>query len=263
MPPASRAERSLSFGRIADTYARHRPAPPVAAAAWLVPPGARRALDLAAGTGALTGRLVDLVPDVVAVEPDPRMLGALLAHLPGTAAAAGVAEQVPLRSGSVDLVTVSSAWHWMDPARVVPDVARLLRPGGVLGVLWGGPDRRVPWVAEVLSAGRSGDAAGADPAGGARDPGGRPGRRVELPPGAPFGATEHRVFEGSATIDVGDLPALAATYSGVITLPDAERETALAEVAARAARHPDLADRRRVELPLRCVVWRATREGRR
>ena len=38
--------------------------------------------------------------------------------------------------GSVDAALVAQAWHWVDPVRAVPEVARVLKPGGRLGLLW-------------------------------------------------------------------------------------------------------------------------------
>ena len=61
-----------------------------------------------------------------------------------------MAEQLPIRSETLDAAMVSSAWHWMDPDRTVAEVGRVLRPGGVLGVIWNGADRSIDWVAELL-----------------------------------------------------------------------------------------------------------------
>ena len=61
---------------------------------------------------------------------------------------AGRGEDIPLPAASVDAVVVSAAWHWLDPERAVPEITRVLRPGGRLGVIWVSRDDRVPWVAE-------------------------------------------------------------------------------------------------------------------
>ena len=61
---------------------------------------------------------------------------------------AGRGEDIPLPDASVDAVVISAAWHWLDPGRAVPEITRVLRPGGRLGVIWVSRDDRVPWVAE-------------------------------------------------------------------------------------------------------------------
>ncbi len=109
---------------------------------------ARDVLDLGAGTGKLTTRLVERGLDVIAVDPIAEMLDVLRATLPDTPALLGTAEQIPLRDNSVDAVLVAQAWHWFDPERAVAEVARVLRPGGRLGLVWNIRDERLGWVKE-------------------------------------------------------------------------------------------------------------------
>ncbi|MGH3525171.1 MAG: class I SAM-dependent methyltransferase, partial [Mycobacterium sp.] len=92
----SRPDRSLSFGSQAAAYERGRPSYPPEAIDWLLPPGARDVLDLGAGTGKLTTRLVERGLDVMAVDPIAEMLEVLRAALPQTPALLGTAEQIPL-----------------------------------------------------------------------------------------------------------------------------------------------------------------------
>ena len=162
----------------------------------------------------------------------------------------GRAEALPLRDGSADVIGVSSAWHWVDPALAVPEVARVLRPGGRLGVLWSGPDRSVEWVADVLGASRHGSG-----------PERRRRRQLTMPPGAPFDEPAFTVISGSVPYRVADLVGLAVSFSSVITLPEDERGRVAAAVAERVAQRPELAGRRWVELPLRAIAWRAVRQG--
>ena len=103
-------------------------------------------LDLAAGTGKLTAGLLRTGAEVVAVEPDTAMLTELLRALPAARVLAGTAEHVPLTDGSVDAVLVGQAMHWFDLDRAVPEMARVLTPGGVVGGLWNRQDDGVPWV---------------------------------------------------------------------------------------------------------------------
>ncbi|HEX6933638.1 MAG TPA: class I SAM-dependent methyltransferase [Streptosporangiaceae bacterium] len=152
------ARRAASFGAAATAYAEHRPDYPVAAIRWAIEPALRREprpariLDLGAGTGKLTAQLAGLDldgarPDVIAVEPDPHMLAQLRRGLPGVTAAAGRAEAIPLPDASVDAVLAGQAAHWFDLVRALPEIARVLRPGGVFAGLWNTDDDRVAWVA--------------------------------------------------------------------------------------------------------------------
>jgi len=247
----STAVRALSFGGVADAYDRYRPGPPAKAVDWVLPTGAVDALDLGAGTGALTRVLVQRLPGkVVAAEPDARMRAVLARRSPGAFPVGARAEALPFADRSFDAVVVSSAWHWMDPARTVPEVARILRPGGRLGVLWNGPTRDVPWVGDLLGRRRR-----------TPRPAGEDGlrHRVELPSGAPFSSPETTVIDWSKPTTTEELVGLAGTYSRVITRPAAERAEFLARFERLAATHPAFAGGTTVELPLACRCWRATR----
>jgi len=242
---AARGERARSFGSIAAHYDRFRPAPPPAVVEWLLAPGTRRALDVGAGTGALTRLLVAAVPEVAAVEPDRRMSAVLATRAPGIAVLTATAEALPVATATFDAVLVSSAWHWMDPVAAGAEAARVLAPGGIFGILGGGPDRAVPWVAEVLG------------------PGGQRTRRdphaVELPDPAAFDEPERHEVRWKMPVAPDDLVRLAGTYSRVVALPDATRAELLDRVVATVAGHPELAGRTVVELPMRCRAWRARR----
>jgi SAM-dependent methyltransferase len=139
--------RARSFGAAAQAYAAARPTYPLDAVRSALPPGARRVLDLGAGTGKLTSALLELGVDVVAVEPDDAMRALVD---PRATALAGTAEQVPLGDDSVDAVVVGQAWHWFDPVAAVASVQRVLRPGGGLGLLWNLLDDSSGWAADVV-----------------------------------------------------------------------------------------------------------------
>src|SRR5512138_2309603 len=145
---------SSSFGTAAVAYAEHRPDYARAAARWAVEPApGPRVLDLGAGTGKLTGTLVALGADVVAVEPDPAMLAELRRALPAVRARPGTAEAIPLPDASVDAVLAGNALHWFDLAVARPEMARVLAPGGILAGLWNVLDDRVEWVAALATVG--------------------------------------------------------------------------------------------------------------
>ena len=143
------AAQAASFGAAAAVYERGRPSYPAEAIDWLIPRGARRVLDLGAGTGKLTRQLRDRGLDVVAVEPSRGMREQLSESVADIPVFPGSAEDIPLSGGSVDVVLVAQAWHWVDPQRAVPEVARVLTSGGQLGLLWNVRDEREDWVAEL------------------------------------------------------------------------------------------------------------------
>jgi SAM-dependent methyltransferase len=249
---ADRETRRLSFGSVATDYDRYRPAPPPQALDWLIPPDAQAVLDLAAGTGAVTRELVGRAARVIAVEPDERMRAVLSARCPEAEVLAGRGEDIPLPDASVDVVVISAAWHWLDPERAVPEITRVLRVGGVLGVIWNARDSRVPWVAEFNAFARESREADRRPDG---TPGIRRQREVEFPPGTPMSPVEEYSVEYSLPMTKNELFGLLGTYSGVITLSPERRADFSRRVRAFLDRQPwD-----RIDLPMVCRCVRGTR----
>jgi SAM-dependent methyltransferase len=241
----SREERSLSFGSQAAAYERGRPSYPPEAIDWLLPPGARNVLDLGAGTGKLTTRLVERGLDVVAVDPIAEMLEVLSGSLPATPALLGTAEEIPLADDSVDAVLVAQAWHWVDPQRAIPEVARVLRPGGRLGLVWNTRDERLGWVKDL---GRI--------IGHEDDPF---NSTVILP--EPFTGVERFQVEWTSYLTPQALIDLVASRSYCITSPAEVRSTTLARVRELLATHPALANSSGLALPYVTVCIRATLAG--
>ncbi|MFM9034029.1 MAG: class I SAM-dependent methyltransferase [Mycobacterium sp.] len=248
MTPADggRRERSLSFGSQAAAYERGRPSYPPAAVDWLLTAGAgppvRDVLDLGAGTGKLTSRLVERGLSVVAVDPIPELLDVLRATLPDTPALLGSAEQIPLPDSSVDAVLVAQAWHWFDTARAGAEIARVLRSGGRLGLLWNVRDTRLGWVRDFGEiVGREHD--WADTA-------------VELP--APFTGVETHKVEWTNYITPQALIDYVASRSYCITSPAEVRSRTLEEVRTLLDTHPALANAQGIALPYITVCVRAT-----
>ncbi|MFJ7526211.1 methyltransferase domain-containing protein [Streptomyces griseus] len=253
MPPEQVA-RGLSFGEIVDRYDRFRPGLPEEAVDWLVPDGCATVVDLAAGTGALTRSLVHRVAHVIAVEPDPRMLGALRRNLPGSRALSGTGEQIPLPDGEADAVLVSMAWHWLDPERAVPEIARVLRPGGTFGVAWNHRDLSVPWVAALdeftrtLRARASGEGAPTK-------------RAVDPPNGSLFSPLAEKRMTWSKSVTAGELVGLLGTDASAIALPVDARMSVDEQVAAYLREQLDLSGDRTVDLPIACRCLRATKNA--
>jgi SAM-dependent methyltransferase len=103
-------------------------------------------VDLAAGTGKLTRLLTPTGAAVVAVEPVEGMHRVLRRVVPGVPIVAANAEAMPFRAASVDAVSVAQAFHWFDAERAFAELARVLRPGGRVGIVWNARDRSVDWV---------------------------------------------------------------------------------------------------------------------
>jgi SAM-dependent methyltransferase len=247
---ADRETRRLSFGSVATDYDRYRPPPPPQALDWLIPPGAQAILDLAAGTGVVTRELIGRAARVIAVEPDERMRAVLAAGCPEAEVLAGRGEDIPLPAASVDAVVISAAWHWLDPALAVPEITRVLRPGGRLGVIWISRDMRVPWVAEFNAFARESREADC-----VTGDGRRRRREVAFPPGTPMSPVEERTVEFSVPMTKDQLVGLLGTYSGIITLEDGPR----AEFSRRVRAFLDRQPWDQVDLPLICRCLRSTR----
>lgn len=238
-------DQAHSFGAVADVYERGRPGYPPEAARWLVPEGSARVVDLGAGTGKFTRTLLPLAAEVVAVEPDPGMRAQLVRSVPGVQVLEGSGEAIPLADGSADAVTVAQAWHWMDTERASAEVARVLRPGGVLGLVWNIRDERVPWVMElsrILS---------------------RPEAHVveaQRPRiAAPFPAPEEHVVSWVHEQDRDAFIDLIASRSYVITMDPGDRAALLAEVDDLLDRTTELAGRATIPVPYRTYCHRAVR----
>ena len=141
-------DRALVFGAVAEDYARWRPVYPDEAVAWLAGT-AVTVVDLGAGTGQLTGQLLDRGLAVHAVERDPRMLAVLERRFPAARAHESGAHRIPLPDRSVDAVLSADAWHWFPERATVADVRRVLRPGGWLGLVWNRVTPVHPWEFEL------------------------------------------------------------------------------------------------------------------
>lgn len=230
----TQAVLARSFGTAAALYERGRPPYPDQAVDWLVPQDARAVLDLAAGTGKLARKLVARGLTVLAVDPSTGMLAEMARAAPGVPATAGTAEMLPLRDRTVDAVLVAQAWHWVDPERAAPEIARVLRPGGRLGLMWNMRDEREPWVARLGQILHQDDEQ----------------RMNSTSPrvGGPFPPVERLDVPWVSHLTLAGLLDLVASRSYVITLPPDERAAVLRAVTDLVDRHPAL-DRGDIPLP--------------
>lgn len=243
----SRQQRDLhaaSFDRAADVYDASRPSYPADAVSWLLDGAEGPVLDLGAGTGKLTAALVERGREVTAVDPSPEMLRVLHDRLPEVDALEGTAENIPAPDDAFGLVVVAQAWHWVDADLAVPEVARVLRPGGRLGLIWNERDESVGWVRELGQLMGAGTAAFDD--------------ESEPVVPEPFGALEKHETRWVQTLTHDGLLDLARSRSYFIT-KDADAQAAVIQSLRRLLReHPDLAGHELIELPYVTRSYRTT-----
>ncbi len=270
LPEEEKVKRAGSFGSVASHYERYRPGPPLRAVDWLLPVRVGRVVDLGAGTGALTRLLIDKADEVVAVEPDDRMRAVLTEELPGATAVMGRGESMPLPDGGADAVLASSSWHWMDPVPTLREVGRILAPGGILGVLWSGPDPEGPFLVQAreLLAARPRDAASGpvdtdDGSGDVRSlilsDALRPASTLEIPPDIGFEPPQHEVFRWDVALNADEMIGLLGTLSWIITMPEETRQRVIAGARRLLAELLGVEGDVTVDVSFRADAWRARR----
>jgi SAM-dependent methyltransferase len=181
---------------------------------WAVGKGPTRVLELVAGEGELTPALARLGHDVLATDPSPRMLARLAAKVPSARTAVARAEDIPLPAASVDIVVAGAKFRNVDASRTLPEIARVLRPGGVLSLIWNSGDHKVPWVRKMFALmGVASSTAGRSP----------------LESSDLFALTDHRAFRQWQRFDRHTLVDFVAASERAAALGPEERESLLAE----------------------------------
>lgn len=209
-------DHALSFAAVADAYDRARPSYPEDAVPWLIGRQPAAVVELGAGTGKLTELLVAAGHDVLATDPLPEMLGHLQERLPDVRTAVAAAEQIPVASRSVDVVVCAQSFHWFDHGAALPEIARVLRPGGRLAVVWNHRDTAIPWVRRLE-----------------RIIGEKDERAENVRPlmeTQHFGWVEEEEFRFWQSLDADLLEDLVRSRSYIALLPEAERAGVLARV---------------------------------
>lgn len=233
-----------SFGSAAAEYERGRPGWPEAALDLVPLPREARVVDLAAGTGKLTRVLRRRFDDVVAVEPLDELRTILGGAVPGARALAGRAEAIPLEDGATDAVFVGQAFHWFATDEAVAEIARVLRPGAPLLLLWNGPRPDAPSPLPAGYRERFDEL-----------------REERVPPTpewesaiarGPFGELHRAEVDHEQVSSRADVLAFAQSQSWIAVRPEAERRSVLAELGALL---PDVEYR----FPLRAEVYWAFR----
>jgi SAM-dependent methyltransferase len=133
--------RAVIFGRDAEAYDEARPRYPDAAVEHVVAlVDTTRAVEVGAGTGKATAAFARGGLALTCLEPSPQMAALLDAKsLPGVTVVVTTFEDWETRPDSVDLVYAAQAWHWVDAETGFRKALSILRPGGVLALLWNIP----------------------------------------------------------------------------------------------------------------------------
>nr|WP_240943231.1 class I SAM-dependent methyltransferase [Planosporangium thailandense] len=227
-------------------YDRVRPRYPVEAIRWILGDAPARVVDLGAGTGILSRQLAGLGYEVIPVEPDAGMRAKMDEAGGAPAAVEGSAEAIPLPDASVDAVVAGQAYHWFDPDKAHPEIARVLKPGGVFGPLWNERDEGVAWVAALSKI--------IDEQGG-----GQGGGTQVTPLGPQFTPVERADFRHSVTHTPDTLLDLVRSRSFYLVAEPVKRAAVEAAVQGLCASHPDLAGRAEFELPYVTEAYRTYR----
>jgi SAM-dependent methyltransferase len=239
----------------AATYVAGRPEYPPEIEAWLAHDlglgGGKTALDLAAGTGKFSPRLLATGATVVAVEPVQAMLDQLIRQYPEVHARSGSAQHIPLDDMSVDAVVCAQSFHWFATSEALHEIHRVLKPGGALGLVWNVRDESAPWVAALTPIMKpfEGDA-----------PRYHSGKWRKLFPAEGFTALREKRFANTHTgppeqviID------RILSVSFMAALPPDQREKVTSQLREVIATYPELAGKSQVTFPyetLACVCTR-------
>lgn len=179
-------------------------------------------------------------------------------NCPGVTALEGVAERIPLPDACVDAVVMSSAWHWVDPDRAIPEVARVLRDGGTLALVWNRGDRGVPFVSRLEEFRRR-----------ATETADRVYTQIShylqdawLPEGAPFTDVEVSALAWSVSVTREELGGMLTTYTGYIEAPPERKASILQSYMDFLDGDLRLSAGELVEWPMLCHYWKARRADR-
>ncbi len=216
-----------------DVYERARPTYPPEAVDLLVDTtgltSRSRVLDLAAGTGKMTRRLIERGLHCVAAEPSPSMREVFSRVVPGAPLVGATAEQVPLADATVDAVVVAQAFHWFDPQAALAELARVLRSGGWLALIWNERDESDPVVRDLVRISKW-DTMAPYPVG--KDFG------ADIDRSGRFGPVQRTKIPFTQWLDLPTFVAQVASRSYVQVLPEPRRGALLDEVEAFGASLP-------------------------
>lgn len=204
-----------------------------------------RVADIGAGTGKMSELLARAGAIVDAVEPSEAMR-AQASFMPGVTWHDGVAEDTGLPDGAFDIVVFAQSWHWVDSERAGVESARILAPGGALGIVWNQMDVCVPWVHRLTRIMRSGDV-----------------HRPDRPPtpGGGFAPMRLTQVAWEDVMTPEQILTLGTTRSSYIRSSGEGRARMQANLRWYLYEHLGHAPGEEVAIPYTTLVWRAEREG--
>ena len=245
------------YAAMATSYARGRPDYPPQVNDWLREDlglgKGKVALDLGAGTGKFLACLRNTEATIVAVEPVPAMLAQLVALHSGVEAKQGSAERIPLADASVDVVVCAQSFHWFANINALSEIRRVLKSGGVLGLIWNVRDERVAWVAALRAFldPHEGDA-----------PRYHTQKWRKVFPATGFGPLSERHFpHGHTGSPEHVIVERVLSTSFIAALPPMERNRVGEEVRKLIANVPDLAGRTEVTMPYVTAAFSCQKVG--
>ena len=249
------AAAQTGFDADAARYARGRPDYPAEVDGWLRDSVdlelGKTVIDLGAGTGKFTRRLLATGARIIAVEPVAAMRDRLAADLPEVETLDGNATAIPLPDASVDAIVCAQAFHWFATREALAEMHRVLKPGGILGLIWNTKDDTVPWVKSIseVTEPYEGDA-----------PRFHSGAWRSVFPAEGFGplseerfAHEHRGTPETVIVD------RVLSISFIASLPATERETVAARLRHLIATNPELAVKPEIALPYTTLAFSTER----
>jgi SAM-dependent methyltransferase len=244
------------FAKEALAFARGRPEYPVAVDQWLRDTlqldETRTVIDLGAGTGKFTRRLLATGANIIAVEPVQEMLAQLTQILPCVAARSGTAENIPVNNGAVDAVVCAQSFHWFATEAAVAEIRRVLKPGGYLGLIWNVPNESIDWCAAMTAivAPYEGDA-----------PRFRSGDWRKVFPAKGFGSLrEERFRNGHTGHPQQVIVDRILSTSFVAALPRPQQHIVAARLRDLIATTPSLNRREEITVPYQTVVFSCAKD---
>jgi SAM-dependent methyltransferase len=245
------------FAADASAYARGRPDYPEALDAWLRDAAHLAAgstvVDLGAGTGKFVPRLMTTGARIIAVEPVAQMRARLAAAFAQVDTRAGTADAIPVETASVDAVVCAQAFHWFATSAAVQEIARVVKPGGVLALVWNVRDESVPWVRRLtgIVEAYEGDA-----------PRYHRGDWRKVFPAPGFGPLEESCF-GHSHVGAAEQVIVDRflSVSFIAALDAAGRAAVGKRLRDLVDTEPALAGRESVSMPYRTVAFRCIRDG--